>query len=133
LLIPPRNKTQKLYTEGREIRNVNLTKGMSYIKLNAPSLQGMAALFAACIYIGCNSLHAALVCVACSQLEKLRLALLGIRQKHVIPEQHCGDEIQQSHIHKQPNLSDESFRRMQKQLNNCIRHHQQIQRCGHKK
>jgi len=73
------------------------------------------------------------VCVACSQLEKLELALSDIRQTQGIAEQHCGEEIQESDVHQQPNLSDESFRRMQKQLNHCIRHHQQIQRCGHKK
>jgi hypothetical protein len=110
-----------------------LYNGMFYIKLNLPPLQGLAAIFAICVYVACNSLHATLVCVACSQLEKLKLALLDIRQTHVISEQHCGDEIQQSDIHEQPNLSDESFRPMQKQLNNCIRHHQLIQRCGHNK
>jgi len=83
--------------------------------------------------IGFNSLHATLVCVACSQLEKIKLALLDIRQTHVISEQHCGEEIHQSDVHEQPNLSDESFRPMQKQLNNYIRYHQQVQRCGYYK
>jgi hypothetical protein len=106
---------------------------MSYIKLNLSSLQEIATIFGVLLYVSFNSLYATLVCVACSQLEKLKLVLLGIRQTQVISEQHCGDEIQQSDIHEHPNVSDESFRRMQKQLNNCIRHHQQIQRCGHKK
>jgi len=103
---------------------------MSYIKF--PSLQGIAGIFGICLYVGYNSLHATLVCVACSQLEKLKLALLDVRQTHVISEQHCRDETQESHIQEQPKLSDEWFRRMQKKLNNCIRHHQQIQRYGHK-
>jgi len=90
-------------------------------------------IFPICIYVGINNLHATLVCVACSQLEKLKLALLDIRQTHVVSEQHCRDEIQQSDDHEQHNISGESFRHMQEKLNNCIRHHQQIQRCGHKK
>ena len=112
---------------------MSLDKGMSYITLNLPTLQGIAMIFPVCIYVGINNLHATLVCVACSQLEKLKLALLDIRRTHVISEQQCGDGIQQSDVHEQPNLSEESLRHMQEQLNNCIRHHQQIQRYGHKK
>ena len=85
-------------------------------------------IFPVCIYFGINNLHATLVCVACSQLEKLKLALLDIRQTQIISEHHYGDEMQPADIHQQPNLSDESFRHMQEQLNSCIRHHQQIQR-----
>jgi len=105
---------------------------MSYIQLNLPSLQGIAAIFGIFMFVGFNSLHATLVCVACSQLEKLKLALLDIRQTQVLSEKHCRDEIHQSDVHEQPNISDESFRPMQKQLHNCIRHHQQIQRCDNK-
>jgi hypothetical protein len=63
------------------------------------------------------------VCVACSQLEKLRAALLDIRQTHVTAERDCGTE-------GQARASEELFRHMQKQLNNCIRHHQLIKRYG---
>jgi len=104
---------------------------MSYITLNLPTLQGIAMIFPICIYVGINNLHATLVCVACSQLEKLKLALLDIRRTHVISEQYCGNEIQQSDVHEQHNVSDESSRHMQERLNCCIRHHQQIKRCGY--
>jgi hypothetical protein len=104
---------------------------MSYIKFNL--LQGIAALYVAGIVVGFLNLYTTLVCVACSQLEKLKMALLDIRQTHVISEQHCGDVIQQSDVHEQSILSDESFRHMQEQLNIRILHHQQIQRCGYNK
>jgi hypothetical protein len=48
------------------------------------------------------------VCVACSQLEKLRAALLDIKQET--------SEL------------EGTFSRMQDQLNACIRHHQEIKR-----
>jgi hypothetical protein len=85
------------------------------------------------IYFGFINLYTTLVCVACSQLEKLRLTLLDIRQTHVISQHHYRDEIQSSDAHEQPKLSEESFRHMQEQLNDCIRHHQQIQRYGYNK
>jgi hypothetical protein len=103
---------------------------MYYIKIIFKFLQGIAVILASSIYVGFTNLYATLVCVACSQLEKLKLALLGIRQTHVVSEQNCGDDIQQSDVHEQQSISYESFRQMQEQLNNCIRHHQQIQRCG---
>ena len=92
-------------------------------------LQGIALPVIVGIYVAFPSLYAVLVCVACSQLEKLKLALLDIRQTHVISEQYCRDEMQQPDVHEQHNLSDESFRHMQEQLNKFIRHHQLIKRC----
>ena len=86
----------------------------------------MTTVFTVCLFFGFTSLYATLVCVACSQVEKLRAALLDIRQIHGISEQNCGDAGDQRAL-----TYDEQFRRMQKQLNNCIRHHQQIKRCGH--
>ena len=96
-------------------------------------MQGLSLLVVAGIYVAFPGLYATLVCVACSQLEKLKLALLDIRQTHVISEQYCGDEMQHSDDHEQHNLSDESFRHMQEKINNCIRHHQLIKRCGYNK
>jgi signal transduction histidine kinase len=91
-------------------------------------LQGIGVMFIENNYIAFTILYTTLVCVACSQLEKLKLALLNIRQTNFTSEQKCGDEIQQTDFREQPRPSDESFRHMQEQLNNCIRHHQQINR-----
>ncbi|XP_021937489.1 odorant receptor 85b-like [Zootermopsis nevadensis] len=55
-----------------------------------------------------SGLYGIMMCVACSQLEKLRAALLDIKQE---TSEH-----------------EETFSRMQDQLNACIRHHQEIKR-----
>jgi hypothetical protein len=84
-----------------------------------------------CIEFGFPSLYATLVCVACSQLEKLRAALLDIRQKQVISEQNCGDETEKQEIDGAAYTSEELFHHMRKKLNECIRHHQEINRCDY--
>jgi hypothetical protein len=88
--------------------------------------QGIASLFMACVLYAFPSLYATLVCVACSQLEKLRAAILVIRQTHVTSEQDCGDVTDQQNEEGQTRSSEELFRHMQRRLNDCIRHHQEI-------
>jgi hypothetical protein len=66
------------------------------------------------------------VCVAGSQLEKIKTALLEIR--HGTTLQDCGGEIDEQKVVGQKNTHSEKFRHMQEQLNNCIRHHQEIKR-----
>jgi len=90
----------------------------------------MATIFMINSYFGFQSLYATLVCVAGSQLEKLRSALLDIRQTHGTSLQECGDETHEWEAAAQKNIHSEQFRHMQKQLNNCIRHHQEIKRYG---
>jgi hypothetical protein len=53
--------------------------------------------------------------VACSQFDKLRAALLDIRQEHVTTDSEQDD-----------GQVDEAHRDMQDKLNVCIRHHQKI-------
>jgi hypothetical protein len=79
-------------------------------------------------YFGFQSLYATLVCVACSQLEKLRSALLDIRQTHGISLLECGGETDEREAAAHKNIHSEQFLHIQKQLNNCIRHHQEIKR-----
>jgi hypothetical protein len=80
------------------------------------------------ILLGFNGLYATLVCIACSQLEKLRASLLDIKQKHDTAEQHSVAETDQEE-EQEVRTSQEMFYHMQKQLNDCVRHHQQILRC----
>jgi hypothetical protein len=101
-----------------------------YKRINVRLLQAIASVCASCIFVGFLSLYATLVCVACSQLEKLRAALLDIRQTHVTAERDSGTQIDQQEEQGQTRASEELFRHMQKQLNNCIRHHQEIKRCS---
>jgi hypothetical protein len=90
----------------------------------------MATVFIGCLFAGFPSLYATLVCVACSLLEKLRLALLDIRQTPGLSEQECGDATDQQETRGQKNIPSEPFHHMQEQLNKCIRHHQEIKRLG---
>jgi hypothetical protein len=91
-------------------------------------LQVVASFFMTCLTVGFTGLYATLVCIACSQLEKLRASLLDIRQTHVTAQQDCGTQADQQDAQGQDPASEERFRHMQTQLNNCIRHHQQIKR-----
>jgi len=61
-------------------------------------------------------------------MEKLRAALLDIRQTHGTSLQDCGGEIDERGTAGQNNTNSEQLRHMQEQLNNCIRHHQEIMR-----
>jgi hypothetical protein len=90
----------------------------------------MASIFIVNSFYGFQSLYATLVCVACSQLEKLRSALLDIRQKHGTSLQECGGETYELEATALKKIHSEQFRHMQKQLNNCIRHHHEIKRYG---
>jgi hypothetical protein len=79
---------------------------------------------------GFPSLYATLVSVTCSQLEKLRAALLDIRQTHIITDHDSGEENYR-HSERHNDISEHVFHHMRKQLNACIRHHQNIQRYDH--
>jgi hypothetical protein len=57
-----------------------------------------------------------LISVACAQFEKVKAAILDIRQLHITPH-HVREEEQ---VHKIAKCN------LQEKLNACIRHHQQI-------
>jgi hypothetical protein len=69
-----------------------------------------------------------MIAITCSQLEKLRANLQDIRQKPYISDQDSGAETDREEEERQAQTSQEMFRRMQRQLNDCVRHHQQILR-----
>jgi len=87
----------------------------------------MATIFTASLFFGFLCLYATLLYVAGGQLEKLNAALLHIRQTHATSLQDCGGEKDEREAAGQ-NTPSEQFRHMQEQLNNCIRHHQEINR-----
>ena len=65
---------------------------------------------------GYMSLVTTLIAVACSQFEKLKAAILDIRQEHITPRQ--GQEDEQDNA-----IANCDF---QTKLNTCTRHHQYI-------
>jgi hypothetical protein len=93
-------------------------------------LQAVASVFIVTTCIGLVSLYSTLVCVACSQLEKLKAALLCITQTHVTSQQDCEAEARQQEGQGEGHISEDKFLDTQKQLNACIRHHQDVKRCG---
>ncbi|XP_069688265.1 odorant receptor Or2-like [Periplaneta americana] len=66
-------------------------------------------------------LYATLVVIACSQLEKVRIALSNIKQQYIAAEITSPNDEQW-----QLRASDDDFTRMEGQLNKCIRLHQEI-------
>jgi hypothetical protein len=92
--------------------------------------QFIGSIMCLCTFVAFTSLYATLVCIACSQLEKLSANLLGIRQKLDTSEQDSGAETDREE-EGLVQTSQEVFCRMQEQLNDCIRHHQQTLEYGH--
>jgi len=62
------------------------------------------------------SLCTALIAVACTQFEKLKVAILNIKQEHITPQHGQEDEH---------NVAIANYNRQAK-LNACIHHHQDI-------
>jgi len=87
----------------------------------------MTTIFTASLYFGFLNLYATLLYVAGGQLEKLNAALLDIRQTHGTSLQDCRGEKDEQEAAGE-NIPSEQFRHMQEQLNNCVRHHQEIYR-----
>jgi len=79
-------------------------------------LQYFATLAIVCIACGYMSLVTTLIAVACSQFEKLKAAILDIRQQHITPQHRQEDE--------QDNATANCD--FQAKLNTCIQHHQDI-------
>ena len=79
-------------------------------------LQCFAALQGTSVLCGYLSLVTTLIAVACSQFEKLKAAILDIRQQHITPHHRQEDE----QVHTIANCD------LQAKLNVCIRHHQNI-------
>jgi hypothetical protein len=81
------------------------------------------------------SLYATLVTVACSQLEKLRTSLLVIRQSHVITDHDSGEDNYHHHHHthseRHTDISEHVFQHTRRQLNDYLRHHQNIKWYDH--
>ena len=95
-----------------------------YFRINSNVFltQVIASFFILFIMFGFPSLYATLMIVPCSQLEKLRAALLDIRQAQDNYHHHSG---------RHTDISEHVFQQMRKQLNDCICHHQNILRYDH--
>ena len=68
------------------------------------------------VTFGFPSLCITLTAVACTQFDKLKAAILDIRQQHITPQYGREDE----QVHTIANCD------LQAKLNACIRHHQEV-------
>jgi hypothetical protein len=100
------------------------------INRNVLFTQVIVSFFVAFLMFGFPSLYATLMSVPCSQLEKFRAALLDIRQSHVITDHESGED-NYHHSERHTDSSEHVFQHMREQLNDCIRHHQNIKRYDH--
>ncbi|KAJ4437140.1 hypothetical protein ANN_17275, partial [Periplaneta americana] len=82
----------------------------------------MVCFFSFIAYVGT---YAKLVAIACSQLEKLRIAILDIRQTRFSENEDSGAKTDYKHKDRL-NISTRNFCEMQRRLNSCVRHHQDI-------
>ena len=80
------------------------------------SLQCFATLLALGVGCGYMSLVTTMIAVAFTQFDKLKAAILDIRQQHIAPQR--GQENEQ--VRKIANCE------LQVKLNACIQHHQEI-------
>jgi hypothetical protein len=88
----------------------------------------MAAAWYTVIFYGFCGLYATFTYIACIQLNKLRTGLLDILQRQDTSERDSGTETDRKDGKEQVHPSLEVVRAIHKQLNDCIRHHQQILR-----
>jgi hypothetical protein len=79
-------------------------------------LQVFASLLAVGVVFGYMSLVTTLIAVACSQFDKLQLAILDIKQQHITPHRKQKDEQEYTIANCD----------LQAKLTACIRHHQNI-------
>jgi hypothetical protein len=79
-------------------------------------LQCFASLVIVGVICGYMSLVTTLIAVACSQFEKLKVAILDIRQQHIT----LGHGQEDEEVHTIANCD------LQAKLNACIRYHQNI-------
>ena len=89
-------------------------------------LQGAACVPLICFFYGLPSIFCTAVCIACSQLEKLRARLLVIKQKKRTPEQDSAADCDQKEGNGQIYTCQEMFSLMQEQMKECVSLHRLI-------
>jgi len=89
-------------------------------------LQGAASVPLICFFYGLPSFFCTAVCIACSQLEKLRARLLAIKQKKGTTEQDSAAGCEQKEGNEQIYICQEMCSLMKEQLQECVSLHRLI-------
>jgi len=79
-------------------------------------LQCLTSLQLVGVFYGFVGLNTILMAVACAQFQKLKTAILDIRQQNITPQ----------HVQKDKEVHKISKCNLQGNLNACIQHHQEI-------
>ena len=77
-------------------------------------------------FYGVPPFFGTVVCIACSQFQKLRSRLLAIGQKKGTPEQDSAIDCEQTEEKEVIDICQEMFTVMKEQLNECVSHHRLI-------
>jgi hypothetical protein len=78
------------------------------------------------VFYGVPSFFGTMVCIACSQFQKLKARLLAIAQKKGTPEQDSAADCDRTEEKGHIDIFQEMFSVMQEQLNECVSHHRLI-------
>lgn len=107
-------------------KTTSVVSGYTHITLYCYILQGIGTLPTICFFYGLPSFYGTVLCIACSQLELLRTRLLEINEKTETLEGESGFETEEEEGKGQAWTTQAVFSHKQKQLNDCVSHHQLI-------
>ena len=107
-------------------KSTYVCSGCTNINLHCYILQVFGTVPTICFFYGLPSFYGTVLCIACSQLELLRTRLLEINEKTETLEGESGFETGEKEGNGQTCITQAVFSHMQKQLNDCVSHHQLI-------
>jgi hypothetical protein len=77
-------------------------------------------------FYGVPPFFGTVVCIACSQFQKLRSRLLAIGKKKGTPEQDSAADCDRPKKKEESDICQEMFNVMEEHLNECVSHHRLI-------
>ena len=90
------------------------------------NLQNVASVPCTCFFFGVPPFFGTVVCIACSQFEKLRARLLTIGQRRGKTEQDMPADCDQTEGNGRIYVCQEMISLMQERLKECVSHHRLI-------
>jgi hypothetical protein len=75
------------------------------------------------LFFGTPSLYVYVISIVCSQLEKLKVAIMNINRNQGMDAKEDHEKRRSQGVHR---TSHDVFRHKQERIAECIRHHQQI-------
>jgi hypothetical protein len=110
-----------LFPAGRPIN-----RHVWFLHENSSVLQSFGTLPIICFFYGLPAFYCTVLCIVCSQLEQLRAKLLKVKKKSGTSARASGSDSGQEEERGGDCACQALFSHMQKQLNECVSHHQLI-------